>query len=145
MILNRKARFNYSIGDEIEAGIMLLGTEVKSIRQGKANIGDSYAAEKDGALWLMNADIAIYEGGNRENHEPRRSRKLLLHKKQINKILGKLKSKGTTLVPLKLYFNQRGIAKLQLGMATGKKEYEKRDTIKDREWKREQSRLMKPH
>lgn len=145
MILNRKARFNYSIGDEIEAGIMLLGTEVKSIRQGKANIGDSYAAEKDGELWLMNADIAIYEGGNRENHEPRRMRKLLLHKKQINKLLGKLKSKGTTLVPLKLYFNQRGIAKLQLGLATGKKEYEKRDTIKDREWKREQNRLMKPH
>ena len=141
--LNRKARFEYTIEEVFEAGIVLTGTEVKSLRAGKANIADAYAGEKEGGIWLMNATINEYAGGNRFNHEPRRYRQLLLHKKQIRKLLGKLKVKGYTLVPLSLYFNARGIAKISLGLATGKKEYEKRASIKDREWQREKGRLTK--
>ncbi|NBX02909.1 MAG: SsrA-binding protein SmpB [Alphaproteobacteria bacterium] len=141
--LNRKARFEYTVEEEIEAGIVLVGTEVKSLRAGKSNIADSYAAEKDGELWLINAHIMEYAGGNRFNHEPKRPRKLLLHKKQIKKLLGRLKVKGVTLVPLKLYFNSRGIAKIKLGIAIGKKQYEKRDTIKQRDWQRDKARIMR--
>lgn len=141
--VNRKARFEYFIEEELEAGLVLTGTEVKSLRDGRANINDAYAGEKAGELWLINATINEYAGGNRFNHEPRRHRKLLLHKKQLKKLLGRLKVKGVTLVPLSLYFSSRGIAKLKLGLASGKKQHEKRDTIKEREWKREQSRLMK--
>ena len=144
-ILNRKARAEYFIDEEIEAGLMLVGTEVKSLRQGKANIQDAFAGPKDGAIWLMNGYIAEYEGGNRFNHESRRPRQLLLHKREINKLLGKIKTKGFTLIPLELYFNDRGIAKIKLGLARGKKEYEKRQTIKTREWNREKERLMKQH
>lgn len=141
--VNRKARFEYSVEEEFEAGIVLTGTEVKSLRAGKAQIGDSYAGEKDGAIWLFNAYIAEYAGGNRFNHETNRPRKLLLHKKQIRKLLGRLKVKGVTLVPLSLYFNNRGMAKVKLALAVGKKQYEKRDTIKKRDWERDKARIMR--
>lgn len=140
---NRKARYEYTIEEEFEAGLVLTGTEVKSLRLGKANIGDAYAGPKDEAIWLINAHIAEYAGGNRFNHEPRRPRKLLLHKKQIKKLLGRLKVKGVTLVPLSLYFNSRGLAKVKLGLAMGKKTYEKRDAIKQRDWQRDKARIMK--
>ena len=140
---NRKARFEYTIEEEIEAGIVLVGTEVKSLRAGKCNIADAYAAGQEGEIWLLNAHIMEYAGGNRFNHEPRRPRKLLLHKKQVKKLLGRLKVKGVTLVPLRLYFNSRGIAKVMLGIAVGKKQYEKRDTIKERDWQRDKARIMR--
>lgn len=142
--LNRKARFEYTIEEEIEAGIVLTGTEVKSLRAGKANIADAYAAVKEGdGIWLLNAYIAEYFEGNRFNHEPKRARKLLLHKKQINKLAGRLKVKGVTLIPLSLYFNRRGLAKIKMGIAVGKKSYEKRDVIKKRDWERDKARIMR--
>lgn len=141
--INRKARFEYFIEEEIEAGIVLAGTEVKSLRTGKATINEAYASEKDGDIWLINANIPEYSGGNRFNHEPRRPRKLLLHKRQIKKLAGRLKVKGVTLVPLALYFNSRGLAKVKIGLAQGKKEYEKRDTIKQRDWERDKARIMR--
>ncbi len=140
---NRKARFEYSVEEEFEAGIVLLGTEVKSLRAGRCNIADSYAAEKDGEIWLINAHIMEYAGGNRFNHDPKRPRKLLLNKRQIRKLIGRLKTKGVTLVPLSLYFNSRGIAKLKIALAVGKKQYEKRDTIKQRDWQRDKARIMR--
>lgn len=140
---NRKARFNYSIEDTLEAGISLLGTEVKSLRVGRCNLTDSYAAIKNGRLVLMNMHIGEWEGGNRFNHEPMRVRNLLLHKLEIRRLLGLLKEKGITLVPLKIYFNKRGYAKVLLGIAKGKQLHDKRQTIKERDWKREQSRLSK--
>lgn len=140
---NRKARFNYSIEEEIEAGLVLTGTEVKSLRAGKAQITDAYAGPQGDELWLFNATIAPYAGGNRFNHEERRPRKLLLHAKQIKKLIGRLKVKGVTLVPLALYFNSRGLAKIKLGLGTGKKEYEKRDTIKKRDWQKDKARIMR--
>ena len=140
---NRKARFNYSVEEEIEAGLVLTGTEVKSLRAGKAQINDAFASVKSEELFLLNAVIAPYEGGNRFNHEERRPRKLLLHKKQMNKLIGRLKVKGVTLVALSLYFNSRGIAKVKLGLATGKKEYEKRDTLKARDWQRDKARIVR--
>lgn len=142
-ILNRKARFEYKIDDTFEAGIVLTGTEVKSLRAGKASIQESYAAVHDEELWLINATIESYKQGNRFNHEPKRKRKLLLKKREIQKMIGALKTKGVTMIPLKLYFNDRGFAKLQLGIATGKKQHEKRETIKERDWKREQGRILK--
>jgi SsrA-binding protein len=141
--VNRKARYGYSIEEEIEAGIVLVGTEVKSLRDGRASINEAYAAEKEGALWLINAMISEYGGGNRFNHEPRRPRKLLLHKKQMQKLLGRIKVKGVTLVPLRLYFNSRGFAKVMLAVGVGRKEYEKRDVIKKRDWQRDKSRIMR--
>ena len=141
--LNRKARHDYSIEEEIEAGIVLTGTEVKSLREGKAIIADAYAGPKGEEIWLFNATIPEYSGGNRFNHEPRRARKLLMHKRQIKKLLGRLKVKGVTLVPMSLYFNSRGLAKIKLALAIGKKEYEKRDTIKKRDWQRDKARIMR--
>lgn len=141
--LNRKARYEYAVGEIIEAGIVLLGTEVKSLRQGRANIADSYASHKNGEIWLWNTDIPVYSHGNLNNHEPKRGRKLLLNARQIKKLIGELKVRGTTLVPLEIYFNKRGFAKVKLAVAQGKKEFEKRDTIKEREWKRQQARLLK--
>jgi SsrA-binding protein len=140
---NRKAFANYAIEEEIEAGLVLTGTEVKSLRAGKVNIADAFAGPKGEELWLFNAAIAPYAGGNRFNHEERRPRKLLLHARQINKLIGRLKVKGVTLVPLALYFNSRGMAKIKLGLGTGKKEYEKRDTIKQRDWQRDKARIMR--
>ena len=140
---NRKARFNYAIEDTIEAGISLTGTEVKSIRNGKTTIAESYADSKDGEIWLINANIPEYLQANRFNHEPKRPRKLLLHRKEIGKLAGAIQREGMTVVPLKLYFNQRGIAKVLLGLAKGKKLHDKRDTEKRRDWDRQKGRLMR--
>jgi SsrA-binding protein len=142
---NRKARFNYEIIDTLEAGIALQGTEVKSLRQGKAQIAESYASEEDGEIYIINAYIPEYLQGNRFNHETRRPRKLLLHRKQINKLLGAVQKEGMTLIPMKLYFNARGIAKVELAIAKGKKTHDKRETVKKRDWQREKQRLLKQH
>lgn len=140
---NRKARFNYAIDDTVEAGIALTGTEVKSIRNGKATIAESYADAKDGEIWLVNANIPEYLQANRFNHAPKRPRKLLLHKKQINKLVGAIERQGMTLIPLKLYFNERGRLKVELALARGKKLHDKRETEKNRDWNREKSRLLR--
>ena len=142
--VNRKSRFEYTIEEEFEAGLVLTGTEVKSLRGNRGvNIADAYAGPRDGEIWVWNLHIPEYSGGNRFNHEPRRPRKLLLHKKQVSKLLGRLKVKGTTLIPLSLYFNRRGLAKLKLGLTTGKKLHEKRDAIKKRDWERDKARIMR--
>jgi SsrA-binding protein len=140
---NRKARHNYFIEDTVEAGIQLLGTEVKSLRAGGANIGEAYAAEQTGDFYLLNAHISEYKAGNRFNHEPMRPRKLLLHRREIDKLQAGIKRAGNTVVPLKIYFNERGYAKVLLGIARGKKQHDKRASIKDRDWKREQGRLIR--
>ena len=140
---NRKARFNYFIDETFEAGIVLTGTEVKSLREGRSNIVDAYATEENGEIWLLNSYIPEYHGGNRFNHEPRRPRKLLLNRREINKLLGTLKRGGVTLVPLSVYFNERGRAKVDLALGRGKQAHDKRASIKEREWGREKSRLMR--
>jgi len=140
---NRKARFNYTIEDSIETGIVLTGSEVKSLRAGRANIAEAYAAEKDGELYLINSHIPIYDQAGPQNHEPRRPRKLLLHRRQIGRLLGAIQREGMTLVPLKLYFNDRGMAKLELGLAKGKRQFEKRETEKKRDWEREKARVLR--
>ncbi len=140
---NRKARYNYTIEDSLETGIVLTGSEVKSLRAGRANIAESYAAEKDGELYLINAHIPIYKQAGPQNHEPRRPRKLLLHRRQIGRLVGAIQREGMTLVPLKLYFNDRGMAKLELGLAKGKRQYEKRETAKKRDWERQKARVMR--
>ena len=140
---NRKARHNYFINDTLEAGLMLTGTEVKSLRAGQASIAEAYAVEKDGSLQLINSHIPEYKGGNRFNHEPLRARPLLLHKREIEKLTNAIARAGVTVVPLKLYFNDRGIAKCLLGIAKGKKQHDKRASSKDRDWKRDQGRLMR--
>ncbi|MBP6013492.1 MAG: SsrA-binding protein SmpB [Alphaproteobacteria bacterium] len=140
---NRKARHNYFIDEVVEAGIMLTGTEVKSLRSGKATIGESYAQSKDGEIFLINAYIPEYTEGNRFNHEPRRVRKLLLHKRQIAKLSQAIEREGMTLIPLKVIFNAKGRAKVELGLAKGKKLHDKRDTEKKRDWEREKGRLMR--
>ncbi|MBZ0217801.1 MAG: SsrA-binding protein SmpB [Fimbriimonadaceae bacterium] len=140
---NRKARFNYELFDTFEAGLQLTGTEVKSLRSGKANIAESYASVEGGELWLVNANIPAYEQANRNNHEPRRPRKLLLHQKEIHKLIGGVERDGMTIVPLKLYFNDRGIAKLQIALARGKKLHDKRQSEKDRSWQRDKQRILR--
>ena len=140
---NRRARFDYSIDEVFEAGIALVGTEVKSLRFGDGSIGDSYAEVKNGEVWLVNSHIPEFSHGNRFNHEPRRPRKLLLSGREIRKLHGAVAREGMTLVPLSVYFNGRGRAKVELALAKGKKAHDKRDTIKERDWKREQSRLLK--
>lgn len=140
---NRKARYNFFIDEVIEAGIMLTGTEVKSLRQGQASIAESYASEEDGELFLINSNIPIYTQGNRFNHEPKRHRKLLLKKRQVNQMLAGVNRKGMTIVPLKLYFNEHGKVKLEIGLAKGKQNHDKRQTEKDRSWNRDKSRLMR--
>jgi len=140
---NRRARFNYEIGQTYEAGIALTGTEVKSLREGRSNIGDSYAGERGGELWLYNAYIPEYLQANRFNHETRRPRKLLLHKREIGRLLGAVDREGMTLVPLKIYFNDQGRAKVELAVARGKKLHDKRETEKKRSWDRERGRLMR--
>ncbi len=141
-ILNRQARYNYQIIDSFEVGIVLTGTEIKSIRNGKANLKDSYAIIKNGELFLLNMHISPYAEGNIFNHEERRTRKLLMHKKEIVKLNNKLTLEGNTLVPLKLYF-KNGRAKIELGLAKGKKLYDKRETIKKRDIEREIKKNMK--
>jgi SsrA-binding protein len=140
---NRKARFNYFIDDTMEAGVALTGTEVKSLRSGKATIAESYADARDGEIWLINSNIPEYLKANRFNHAPKRPRKLLLHRRQINKLIGAVEREGMTLVPLKLYFNEKGRAKIELALARGKKLYDKRDTEKKRSWDRERGRLLR--
>ncbi len=140
---NRKARFNFEILDTLEAGIELTGTEVKSLREGKANIAESYATDQNGEIFLINSYIPEYLQGNRNNHEPRRHRKLLLHKREIAKLLGGVQRDGMTIVPLKLYYNDQGRAKLELALARGKKLHDKRQTEKNRDWEREKGRLLR--
>ncbi|MEZ5938043.1 MAG: SsrA-binding protein SmpB [Hyphomonadaceae bacterium] len=140
---NRQARRNYQIEDTIEAGISLVGTEVKSLREGRANIAESYAREEDGEIVLINASIPIYPPASQFNHEPGRKRKLLLKKREMAKLINAIEREGRTLVPLKLYFNPRGIAKLELALATGRKAPDKRDVEKKRDWDRQKARLMR--
>ena len=140
---NRKARHDYFIDSTLETGIVLTGTEVKSLREGGAQITDAHAGEMGGELWLFNAHIPEFHGGNRLNHEPKRPRKLLLHEREINRLRAGVAREGMTLIPLSIYFNARGRAKVELALARGKKLHDKRETIKDRDWKREQGRLMR--
>ena len=140
---NRKARFNYEIGEVVEAGIVLTGSEVKSLRQGKATIAESYADARDGEIWLINSNIPEYRQAHRYNHLPKRPRKLLLHQRQINKLAGAVEREGMTIVPLRLYFNERGRAKIAIALGKGKKLHDKRETEKKRSWERERGRLMR--
>ena len=140
---NRRARFEYYIEETIEAGIQLVGTEVKSLRGGRANIAESYASPEKGELWLINATIPVYPPAGQFNHEPRRPRKLLVRGRELKRLMGAVEREGRTLAPLKLYFNARGIAKVELALAKGKKAHDKREATKDPEWKRQQGRLMR--
>ena len=139
---NRKARFDYFIEETFEAGLQLTGTEVKSLRGGRSTIAESYVTETGGEAWLVNANIPLYASGNRYNHEPKRPRKLLLHKAQISKLIGAIQREGRTVVPLQVYFNERGRAKIEIALAKGKQAHDKRQTIKDRDWQRQRSRLL---
>lgn len=140
---NRRARFDYAIEDVYEAGIVLTGTEVKSLRTGEGSIAESYAEVNDGQVWLINSNVPEFSHGNRFNHEPKRPRKLLLNGREITKFHGAVARQGMTLVPLSIYFNGKGRAKVELALAKGKKAADKRDTIKERDWKREQGRLLR--
>ena len=140
---NRRARFDYFVEDRFEAGIALTGTEVKALRQGEGSIAESYANAAGEEIWLINSHIPEYSHGNRQNHEPRRPRKLLLKSREISKLLGAVQRQGLTLVPLSIYFNGNGRAKVELALARGKKVHDKRKTIKERDWKREQQRLLR--
>jgi len=140
---NKRARFDYYIEETLEAGIILQGSEVKSLRQGEGSIAESYATEEDGALYLVNSFIPEYNEASRFNHNPKRRRKLLVHKRELNRIWIAIRRKGMTLVPLSLYFNERGIAKVELGLASGKKKADKRTVEKERDWQREKGRLMR--
>ena len=140
---NRRARYDFFIDQTFEAGIALTGTEVKSLRFGQGSIVESYAEVQDGQVWLINANIPEFSHGNRFNHEPKRPRKLLLHEREINKLHGAVARDGMTLVPLTIYFNGRGRAKVELALAKGKKAHDKRETIKERDWKREAARVMR--
>jgi SsrA-binding protein len=139
---NRKARHNYFIEETFEAGLSLTGTEVKSLRGGRSTIAESYVTAIEGEAWLVNATIPEYAGGNRFNHEPRRPRKLLLHRSQVNKLIGAIQRQGRTVVPLQVYFNEKGRAKLEIALALGKKAHDKRASIKERDWQRQRSRLL---
>jgi SsrA-binding protein len=139
---NRKARHNYFIEETFEAGLALTGTEVKSLRGGRSTIAESYITEREGEAWLVNATIPEYASGNRFNHEPRRPRKLLMHRNQINKLIGAIQRQGRTVVALQIYFNPKGRAKIEIALATGKKAHDKRQTIKERDWQRQRSRLL---
>ena len=138
---NRKARHDYLIEDTLEAGLVLMGSEIKSIRSGQVNLRDSYASFRDGELWLVNAHISPYQQSSYQNHEPRRERKLLLHRREINRLIGKLQEKGLTLVPLRLYL-KNSLAKVELGLARGKKSYDKRQTLRERQDQRQIERAL---
>ena len=140
---NRRARRDYEISDVIEAGLMLTGTEVKALREGHATIAESYASPEGDGIWLINATIPEYSAGNRENHEPKRPRKLLLNSREIARLSQAVERKGYTIVPLKLYFNARGMAKLEIGLGLGRKNHDKRDVVKDRDWNRQQQRILR--
>ncbi len=139
---NRKARHNYFIEETFEAGLSLTGTEVKSLRGGRSTIAESYVTTVEGEAFLVNATIPEYAAGNRFNHEPRRPRKLLLHRSQVNKLIGAIQREGRTVVPLQVYFNEKGRAKLEIALATGKKAHDKRASIKERDWQRQRSRIL---
>ena len=140
---NRRARFDYFLESTFEAGMVLTGTEVKSLRLGRVSINEAFATEKNGEFWLYNAYFPEYEAANRFNHEPRRPRKLLLHRREIDKLLGAVRRDGRTLIPTKLYFNDKGFVKLELALAKGKKVHDKREATAERDWKRQQGRLMR--
>ncbi len=140
---NRRARFDYFLESTFEAGLMLVGSEVKSLREGRANIAESYASTEGDEIVLINAYIPEYGAANRFNHEPRRARKLLLHRREIDKLLGAIRREGRTLIPTKLYFNDKGLVKLELALAKGKKNHDKREATAERDWKRQQARLMR--
>ncbi|RZO68208.1 MAG: SsrA-binding protein SmpB [Parvularculaceae bacterium] len=140
---NRQARRDYDIEDVIEAGLVLTGTEVKALREGHATIKEAYAAPENDGIWLINANIPEYSAGNRENHEPKRPRKLLLHKREIARLVQAVERKGYSLAPLRLYFNDRGVAKLEIGIGKGRKAHDKRNVVKDRDWSRQQQRLLR--
>jgi SsrA-binding protein len=140
---NRRARFDYFIEDTFEAGIALSGTEVKSLRKGEGSIAESYAEIRGGEAWLVNANVPEFSHGNRFNHEPKRPRKLLLHEREIEKMVGAVERKGMTLIPLSVYFNGRGRAKVELALAKGKQTHDKRQSMKEQDWKRDKARLMR--
>ena len=140
---NRRARFDYFLEDNLEAGLQLLGTEIKALRDGRANIAESYAAVEGREIVLVNADIPPYKQANRFNHEPRRHRKLLLHRKQIDKLIGAVQREGRTIIPVRLYLNESGKAKLEIALAKGKKNHDKRETEAARDWQRDKARLMR--
>ncbi len=140
---NRRARFDYFLEDNIEAGIQLLGTEIKALRDGRANIAESYVSPEGNEMVLINADIPPYKMANRFNHEPRRHRKLLLHRRQIDKLLAAVQRDGRTIVPIRLYLNERGVAKLEIALAKGKKLHDKRETSAERDWQRDKARLLR--
>ncbi len=140
---NRKARFNYDLDGSFEAGLVLVGSEVKALRQGRANLSEAYAKPENGAIWLINSHIPEYKQAGKTNHEPRRPRKLLLKKREATTLMGAAEREGMTIVPLKLYFNERGIAKLEIGVGKGKKYYDKRETAKKRDWERQKARLLR--
>jgi SsrA-binding protein len=139
---NRKARHNYFIEETMEAGLALTGTEVKSLRGGRSSIAEAYITEEGGEAWMVNSDIPEYSSGNRFNHERKRARKLLLHKRQISVLIGAIQRHGRTVVPLEVYFNEKGRAKVQIALATGKQAHDKRQSIKERDWQRQRSRLL---
>ena len=140
---NRRARYDYFLEETFEAGIMLTGTEVKSLRNGRANIAESYASVEGNEVVLINADIPPYAQAKRFNHEPRRHRKLLLHRKQLDKLIGAVRREGRTIIPTKLYWNDKGLAKLELALATGKKTHDKREATAARDWQRDKARLLR--
>ena len=140
---NRKARFNYEIGEVFEAGLALTGSEVKSLRGGKATIAESYADARHNEIWLINSNIPEYLQAARFNHAPKRPRKLLLHLRQINRLMGAVEREGMTLVPLKLFFNEKGRAKIEIALGRGKKLHDKRETERKRSWQREKGRLLR--
>jgi SsrA-binding protein len=142
---NRRAKYDYYLEDKFEAGIALTGTEVKSLRFGEGSIVESYAEVKNGEVWLINSNVPEFSHGNRHNHEPKRPRKLLLHRREVDKMQGAVERKGMTLVPLSIYFNGRGRAKVELALAKGKNAADKRATIKERDWKRDAARIMRDH
>jgi SsrA-binding protein len=142
---NRRAKYDYHLEDKFEAGIALTGTEVKSLRFGEGSIVESYAEVKNGEVWLINSNVPEFSHGNRHNHEPKRPRKLLLHRREVDKMQGAVERKGMTLVPLAIYFNARGRAKVELALAKGKNAADKRATIKERDWKRDAARIMREH
>jgi len=141
--INRKARHDYFVDETFEAGLVLTGSEVKSLRDGRANLKDSFARFHGSELVLMNVHISPYDPASRQNHEATRSRKLLMHRRELDRLMGKLREKGLTLIPLRLYFNARGRAKVELGLAHGKRQYDKRQTIKEREARRETARALR--
>jgi SsrA-binding protein len=141
---NRKARREYTLGDRFEVGIVLTGTEVKSLRHGQCSLGEAYVGPKQGEIWLINANIPEYQQASHlQQHEPKRPRKLLMHKRELNKILGAVQREGYTVIPLRLYFNGRGLAKLEIALAKGKKLHDKRESEKKRDWSRQKQRLLR--